>query len=107
MPANTEPVACTLTPEALQGEAAHLLPGLVARAQDVTWLSEGVRLTFASETGLLAYIADVIERERTCCRFFHFRLDAAPSGVPVRLEITGPPGTRALLEALPAIEQAE
>ena len=107
MPAHTEPVACTLTAEALQREAAHLLPGLATAAQEVTWLSEGVRLTFATEAGLLTRIADVIERERKCCRFFHFRLDAAPSGGLVRLEITGPPGTRALLETLPAVEQAE
>jgi len=41
----------------------------------------------------------VIERERGCCPFLRFTLDVAPGHGPVTLEVTGPPGTRAVLEA--------
>ena len=99
---SSEPIACTLTSEELQQEAANLLPGLIATAQNVEWLPEGIRLIFSAETSLLQRIVSVIERERSCCRFFHFKLDIAPGGGLIDLEVTGPPGTRAVLEVLPA-----
>ena len=94
-----EPVACTLTPEQLRADAADLLPGLFAAARAVAWLPDGVRLTLDAADGLLARVAAVIERERGCCRFLRFTLDVAPGHGPVTLEVTGPPGARAVLEA--------
>lgn len=99
----SEPIACTLTSAELQREAADLLPGLIATAEAADWLPDGIRLTFAAEASLLMRIAAVIERERGCCRFFAFRLDVTAGSGPVILEVTGPPGTRGVLETLPGV----
>jgi hypothetical protein len=56
---SSEPIACTLTSEELQQEAANLLPGLIATAQTVEWLPEGIRLIFSAETDLLQRIVSV------------------------------------------------
>ena len=99
----TEPVVCTLNSEDLKRYASDLLPGLFAVAQDVDWKRDGVRLTFGDETDLLPRIAQVVERERKCCRFFQFRIDVPPGLGAIGLEITGPPGTREILASLPGI----
>jgi hypothetical protein len=94
----TEPLACTLTADQLRMSADQLLPGLAASSQTAEWLPDGLRLTFDATDGLLTHIADVIERERGCCSFLRFTLGVAPSQGPVTLDVTGPPGTRAVLE---------
>ena len=93
------PVACTLTAEQLREGAADLLPGLFAMARAVDWQPDGATLTFEAADDLLARIAAVIERERRCCAFLRFTLDVAPDFGPVTLAVTGPEGTRAVLEA--------
>ncbi|HEX8386084.1 MAG TPA: hypothetical protein VF576_07870 [Rubricoccaceae bacterium] len=95
-----EPVTCTLTADEFRLGAADLLPGLIAEAHAVEWLPDGVCLTFEAADGLLARVASVVDRERRCCRFFRFVLDVEPGLGPVRLAVTGPPGTRDVLESL-------
>ena len=41
--------------------------------------------------------ADVIERERSCCRFLQFVLTVPPGDGPFQLDITGPDGTTGFL----------
>lgn len=94
------PVACTLSPDELSASRAMLLPGLAASATTVTLLPDGARLEFAAAADLLARIAAVIDRERQCCRFLRFVLDVAADGGPVRLDVTGPSGTRELMAGL-------
>jgi len=50
-----------------------------------------------------ALIARAVEAERHCCRFLRFAMTVEPDGGPVRLELTGPAGTRDFVSAL--IEQ--
>ena len=97
---SSEPIACKLTAEELRQGAADLLPGLVAEAQAITWLPEGFELTFAGDPGLLARIAEVIEHERRCCAFLQFALAVTAGGGPISLAVSGPPGTRTVLESL-------
>ena len=100
MTAADTPLACTLTPGELQALREELLPGLVARATDVTDLENGLRLSFASQSGLLSDLARMMEQERACCRFLRFELTAEPDDGVIRLDVTGPPGTRELLRSL-------
>jgi hypothetical protein len=95
-----EPVACTLTPADLNARRETLLPGLLARASRRDELPDGYRWTFPSEQGLLEEIARVIEAERHCCRFLAFTISVPHSGGPIRVEATGPAGTKAFLEGL-------
>jgi hypothetical protein len=94
------PVVCTLTPEQLESARAGLIPGLVARAESVTDLDDGLRIRFATQPGLLAELAAMIESERACCRFLRFQLTAEPAAGAIVLDVTGPPGTREMLRAL-------
>jgi hypothetical protein len=94
------PVACTLTPEQMDSAREGLLPGLLARADRVTELENGLRASFATRPGLLAELAQMMEGERGCCRFLRFNLTAEPAAGAITLDVTGPPGTRELLRSL-------
>jgi hypothetical protein len=94
------PIACTLTPEALQTRREGLLTDLVRRALRREDLTDGLRLEFATSGDTLALIARVVEAERHCCRFLRFGITVEPDGGPVFLELTGPAGTRDFVNAL-------
>lgn len=94
------PIVCTLTPEQLQDEREGLIPGLLARAAEVTDLQNGLRLKFLSAPGLLTDLARMMEQERGCCRFLRFELLTDPGLGAITLEVTGPPGTREMLRSL-------
>jgi hypothetical protein len=61
---------------------------------------DGVRFEFDPAPGIVAQIADVVERERRCCRFLHFALEVPEAGRVITLAISGPEGTGAFLESL-------
>ncbi len=94
------PIACTLTPGELRSGRSDLLPGLAMLADRLAPLPNGVRLVFAPTAATLRRIGEVIARERRCCRFLDFRVHTG--GVPgaLRLDVTGPAGTREFLSDL-------
>ena len=94
------PIACTLTPEALQTRREGLLMDLVQRTVRRDDLSNGLRLEFAPSAETLNLIARAVEAERHCCRFLRFGMTVEPDGGPVFLELTGPAGTRDFVSAL-------
>ena len=96
------PVACTLSPAALQARREGLLADLLERANAVEELADGRRFRFTASRDMLELIGRVIEAERHCCRFLRFRLTVEPDAGPVLLELTGPAGTRQFLESLSA-----
>ena len=94
------PIACTLTPEALQTRREGLLMDLVRRTLRREDLTDGLRLEFAPSGETIALIARAVEAERHCCRFLRFGMTVEPDGGPVFLELTGPAGTRDFVSAL-------
>jgi len=94
------PVACTLSPAALQARRENLLHGLVRRTKDRRELTNGYSLRFAAESGVLSEIARTVDSERQCCRFLRFAVTVEPDAGPITMDLTGPPGTRELLAAL-------
>ena len=96
------PIACTLSAAEVRERRAGLLPGLVARAAERVTVSNGYRWRFTPANDLLSALAPVIEAERRCCPFLRFVVTAEPDGGPIALEVTGPPGTRELLDQLVA-----
>src|SRR5262245_59841760 len=93
------PVACTLSEPELQARRAGVLSDVRRTQEEARWLPDGVALRFAAGPESLALLATFIELERRCCAFLRFRLTVEPSGGPVWLELTGPPGTREFLAA--------
>ena len=96
------PIACTLAPGELSQRREELLPGLIRQATAIADLENGVALTFAASSDVLQLITRMIDAERQCCRFFRFQLTIEPDGGPLRLDVTGPPGTRDFLDGLTA-----
>jgi hypothetical protein len=54
---------------------------------------------FQFDAGALPAVARFIEYERRCCPFMTFELEVAPQSGPLWLRMTGPEGTRAVLDA--------
>jgi hypothetical protein len=97
----TLPIACKLTPEQLRDRGASLLPGLVTRADAITPVGEGYRLTFSGQDAtILSAIAACAEAERRCCPFLAFDISVAPEVGPIILVVSGPTGTQAFLKTL-------
>ena len=94
------PIACTLSPDALQARRAELLSDLLRRAEGREELSDGLRLRFAATDETLITIARAVDAERLCCRFLRFGITVEPDGGPIFLDLSGPPGTREFMGAL-------
>ena len=94
------PIACTLSPAALQARRENLLNALLTRAIERRELPTGYHLRFAAEEQILLEIARVVDAERQCCRFLQFTITVEPDEGPVTVELTGPPGTRDFLTAM-------
>ena len=94
------PIACTLSPAALQARRDSLLSTLLQRAIERRELANGLRLCFAANSDTLGQIARAIDAERQCCRFLQFTLTVEADGGPMTLELTGPEGTREFLAAI-------
>lgn len=92
------PVACSLTPGALEARRSGLLAELIGRAASREGLLDGHRLRFGADD--LPLVTRTIAAERQCCRFLRFTLTVEPDGGPVVLDLTGPPGTPEFLSAL-------
>ena len=94
------PIACSLTPDALQARRDGLLRALASRASRREDLADGLALEFVASGETLALVTSAIDAERQCCRFLRFRLTVEPDGGPLRLELTGPAGSREFITAL-------
>jgi hypothetical protein len=94
------PIACTLSPEALQARREALLADRLRRAQSREFTADGLRVIFAADGETLATLARVVDVERLCCRFLRFLISVAPDGGPIALEFSGPAGSREFIAAL-------
>jgi hypothetical protein len=93
------PVICTLTDAQRQQRRVEVLQKVTECIQELKPLDDGYVFRFAADDGILDELMQVIQLERQCCPFLRFRLTVEPNHGPVWLELTGPSGTRILLEA--------
>jgi len=91
------PVACSLTGAELQERRRDVLQKLRSAVAEVKETEDGYVYQFPSHGIQLAELANLIELEHQCCPFLKFRLTVEPGNSPVRLEITGPQGTKDFL----------
>lgn len=99
-PGGAPALACTLGPDEMRARRDELLPGLVEEAVTTESLDGGVRWRFDGGRTSVTRIASVIERERSCCGFLRFRVEVEPGRGAIILEVTGPEGTREMLDGL-------
>lgn len=87
------PIACELPAAELAGRRDGLLARLADSASEISEIENGVVLVLASSPEITGLVAQVIDAERQCCRFFRFRCTYEPDLGPISLEVTGPVGT--------------
>jgi hypothetical protein len=97
-PADT-PIACTLTPDALQTRRDGLLADLLRRATPRELTDNGLRVSFSPQADTVAR-ARVVDAERHGCRFRRFVITVEPGGGPWLFEVSGPGGTREFIDGL-------
>lgn len=97
---NDLPIACLLTSAELQERRETILKQLRSAVVDVRELVDGYAYSFPSGGQRLSEIAAMIDLERQCCPFLRFRLTVEAHSGPIRLELTGPEGTKEFLTGL-------
>jgi hypothetical protein len=74
-------------------------PELVAKRIAVRELPSGYEFTFASDAATFSDLVEWVGGEKACCPFFNFSLNVAAEHGPVKLQITGRPGTKAFMRS--------
>lgn len=94
------PVACSLTNAELQERRRGVLQKLRSAVDEVLETEDGYVYQFPSKAVAITELANLVELEHECCPFLKFRLTVEPGDAPLRLEITGPQGTKDFLAAI-------
>ena len=90
-------IACSLTNSELQERRQTVLQKLHDAVLEVKELDDGYAYSFASAGNRFKELTEMIDLERQCCPFLQFRLTVEPGEGPLRLDITGPAGTKEFL----------
>ena len=95
----TTEIACSLDPAALQQRTGTLWE-FIGRANERTELKNGFEFTFGPGSANLQELVQIVDLERSCCKFLRFIITVEPADGPVRLEVSGPEGTKEFLASL-------
>lgn len=93
-------LACVPSAIPAAARQAHLALArelLEVRAEERVTLPDGYAIRFLPDD--LEAVARFVENERRCCPFLTFALTLDPDYGPLWLRMTGPTGTRAVLDA--------
>src|SRR5215475_11112177 len=96
------PFACdtlALEPVARKRHFDVLGPEIVAKRIAVQELPDGYEFTLPNDKLTYDHVAEWANGERLCCPFFDISLRATPEHGPIKLRITGRPGTKAFMQA--------
>jgi hypothetical protein len=93
------PIVCTLTEVELRERRRTVLESIRKSAIDVTPTVDGCSYHFKATSEVLAQLSRLVDLERQCCQFLTYKIVVEPLQ-PIRLEVTGPPGARAMIEDL-------
>lgn len=96
------PFACdtlALDPVARKRHFDVLGPEIVAKRVAVEELADGYEFTLPNDKTTYDQVAEWANGERLCCPFFDISLRATPEHGPLKLRITGRPGTKAFMQS--------
>jgi hypothetical protein len=94
------PVVCTLTESELRERRKTTLDSIREAAIDVTPIPEGYAYRFPLGAEMLSRLSHLVDLERQCCRFLTFKIVVEAGEQPIRLEVTGPPEAKPMIEDL-------
>ena len=92
-------MSCTLDQAGLRDRTAAF-HDLIARATHRGETMNGFEFSFPAGTVSPVQLAQLVEAEGKCCNFLRFVIVVEPAGGPVRLELSGPEGTKDSLRSL-------
>jgi hypothetical protein len=94
------PILCTLTESELRERRQMILSSIRETAIDVIPLPDGYAYRFSPNSEVLFQLSRLVDLERQCCRFLTFKIVVEVGEQPIRLEVTGPPEARPVIEDL-------
>lgn len=100
-PAHESPFACdrlALSPELRKRHFDELGPALRQLRTGVRELPNGYEFAFAWTPKTFAMINEWVEQERACCPFFDIDVRLEREHGPIRMRLTGRPGTKAFIQ---------
>jgi hypothetical protein len=89
------PIACAFDKAQFEERKASV-DRLAQRAIERKAIPNGFAFRFGRESGLVSQLATFVERERACCPFLTFRIDAR-AGDSIWLELTGPAAAQEII----------
>ena len=95
---DTPPVACTLTPEQLENRPNTISETLAARYIGIDEGGDGLIIRFEGTDDALVAASRFAANELQCCSFAEYRIETAPPYEETRLTITGPDGTKTMMQ---------
>jgi hypothetical protein len=90
------PIVCTLTEAELRERRRTVLDSIRDTAISVGENDDGYSFRFIPTPDALAKLSNLVELERQCCQFLTFKIIVKPQQ-PILLEVTGPPGSKAVI----------
>ncbi len=96
------PFACdtlALEPVARKRHFDVLGPEIVKKRLAVEELPDGYEFTLPNDKVTYDHVAEWVNGERACCPFFDISLRATAEHGPLKLRVTGRPGTKAFMQS--------
>jgi len=100
MPEPSLPIACTLSDAEMRERRETVLRKVRSAVSDVKEIENGYAFEFASGGDVIMELAHLIDLEHRCCPFLKFQLTIEPGAAVVRLDLTGPEGTKDFLSEI-------
>ena len=94
------PIVCSLTESELRERRQTILDSIRQAAIDVTPIPGGYVSHFPARSEMLSELSRLVDLERQCCRFLTFKIVVEAGEQPIRLEVTGPPDAKPMIEDL-------
>lgn len=96
---NDQPIICDLTAIPTEMREQHVLDAtdIFQKAEEIQELAQGYAFRFPNEAGMWSALASFVEYDRRCCPFYRFGLTAEANHGSLWLTMTGPEGTKDLL----------
>lgn len=91
-------VACTLTEAEAKQRAEWVDADVLPYFEALEERADGYAMRFARTSAAFEAVTELVRLESDCCGDFHFQVDVPPGADTVTLTVTGPDGTKALIE---------
>ena len=93
-------IACSLTSPELRERIIKIRRDLLPHVIKTIDLPNGIGFLVPNEDGQIQRLAEFVELESRCCAFLDFEMRVEAESTTISLQMTGPEGTKEVLEAM-------